>query len=328
MRITPLKVSSFLKKPNILSGVLIYGSDNNRIDLYTREVITNLPEYSVQIMDFTVVNKSPGILLSELANVSMFYSKKLIKLINAQGNISNELKNILEHYIKDHYIVIESSDNSSLKNYMETSKLFGVILCYKNNNDNLHDYISNNLKQNGINYTNEMIQYLNSYFENNKVSVHLELEKLSLYLGQRKNITFDDIESCLLTSNSNYTTLDNLCAAVINKNIDQFMRISDTLISYENFQPIGLIRIISNYFLKLESVLMLMYHGMNEQDAINQLSPTLFFKQLQNFKSNLKKLSLCEVRKTLRKLIDCEITCKTIDLNNKMLFQQMLIQEV
>ncbi|MBV0899491.1 MAG: DNA polymerase III subunit delta [Wolbachia endosymbiont of Fragariocoptes setiger] len=326
MRITPLKINSFLKKPNVLSGVLIYGSDSNRIDLYTREVTINLPEYSVQIMDFTVVNKSPVILLSELANISMFCGKKLIKLINAQGNISNELKNILEHYTKDHYILISSSDNSSLKSYMETSKFFGVILCYKDNNDDIYHHISNNLKQNGINCTNEMIQYLKSHFENNKVSIHLEFEKLSLYLGKRKDITFDDIESCLSSSNSNYTTLDSLCSAVINKNIDQFMRISDMMISYENFSPIGLIRVISNYFLKLESVLMSIHHGMDEQEAINQLNPALFFKQLQNFKSHLKKLSLCEVRKTLKKLINCEVACKTIDLDNKMLFQQMLIQ--
>lgn len=324
MKITPSKVKRFLEKPDALSGVLIYGSDNSRVDFYTREIIANLVGYSIQVMDFTVINKLPDLLLSELANISMFSDKRLIKLINVQGNISKELKNVLDHYMGSHYMMMIASElayNSATKNYMESSKIFGVFACYKDSNSNLYDIISGYLKQNDIKYTNELIYHLQSYFNHSKVSIYPELEKLVLYLGNRKDLKLTDIESCFSISGNNYATLDSLCSAIANKDVNNFIRISDILIFHENFSSIALIRIISNYCLRLETVLLLKQSGIGEQEAIDQLNPPLFFKQLQNFKSHLTKLRLSELTKILESLINLEIICKKTDLDHKVLFQ-------
>ncbi|VDN83733.1 unnamed protein product, partial [Brugia pahangi] len=71
MKVTPSKVKKFLEKPDILSGVLIHGNDNSKVDFFTQEIVASLSEYSVQMMDFAMVNKSTGLLFSELANISM-----------------------------------------------------------------------------------------------------------------------------------------------------------------------------------------------------------------------------------------------------------------
>ncbi|RDD35070.1 DNA polymerase III subunit delta [Wolbachia endosymbiont of Cylisticus convexus] len=324
MRITPSKVKKFLEKPDTLSGVLVHGSDNSKIDIFVQEIIANLDEYSVQVMDFAVVNKSPGLLFSELANISMFTNKRLVKLINVSGSISKELKDILDNSVGGHYIMMIANDlpyNSATKSYMESSKIFGVITCYKDSGSNLCDIISSYLKQNDIGYTNEIIYHLQSYFNRSKLPIHRELEKLVLYLGERKDLKPADIDLCFSTSGNDYVTLDDLCSAIASKDMSRFIRISDALILQENFSPIALIRIISNYFLRLESVLLLIQGGMSEQAAIDQLNPPLFFKQLQSFKSHLKSLQLPELKKILEKLISLEVTCKKTDLNHKMIFQ-------
>ncbi|WP_353271733.1 DNA polymerase III subunit delta [Wolbachia endosymbiont (group A) of Nomada goodeniana] len=327
MRVTPSKVKKFLEKPDALRGVLIHGSDNSRVDFYVQEIIANLGEYSVQVMDFAIVNKSPSLLFSELANVSMFTSKKLIKLINVSRGISKELKNVLDYNASGHYVMMVASDlpyNSATKSYMESSKIFGVIACYKDSNSNLYDIISSYLKQNDIKCTNEIIYHLQSYFNHSKLPICSELEKLVLYLGERKDLKLTDIELCFSTSGNDYATLDDLCSAIASKDMLRFIRISDALISQENFSPIALIRIISNYFLRLETVLLSVQGGMSEQAAIDQLSPPLFFKQLQSFKSHLKSLQLSELKKILEKLISLEVTCKKTDLDHKMIFQHAL----
>ncbi|WP_395463523.1 DNA polymerase III subunit delta [Wolbachia endosymbiont of Cantharis cryptica] len=328
MRITPSKVKKFLERPDALSGVLIHGSDNSRVDFYVQEIIASLGEYSVQVMDFTIVNKSPGLLLSELANISMFTNKKLIKLINVSGGISKELKNVLDYNTGGHYVMMIANDlpyNSATKSYMESSKIFGVVACYKDSNSNLYDIISSYLKQNDIKYTNEIIYHLQSYFNHSKLPIYSELEKLVLYLGERKGLEPADIELCFSTFGNDYVTLDNLCSAIANKDMARFIKISDTLILQENFSPIALIRIISNYFLRLENVLLSIQGGMNEQAAIDQLNPPLFFKQLQSFKSHLKIFQLSELKKILEKLISLEVTCKKTDLDHKMIFQHALM---
>ncbi|WCR53699.1 MAG: hypothetical protein PG981_000721 [Wolbachia endosymbiont of Ctenocephalides orientis wCori] len=329
MRVTPSKVKAFLEKPDAFSGVLVHGSDNSKVDFYTQQIAANLDGYSTQIMDFVAVNKSPGLLFSELANFAMFSDKKLIKLINVAGSISKELKSVLNDNIGDHYLIFVANDlpyNSSTKAYMESSKKFGVVACYKDNNSNLQDAISHYFKQNNIEYANEIIRYLQSYFNHNKLPIRSELEKLVLYLGERKNLSLADIELCFSTFGGNYyVTLDNLCSAIANKDIARFIEISNTLISQENFSPIALIRIMLNYFFRLENVLFAIQDGVNEQDAIDGLLPPLFFTQLQNFKSHLRSLKLSELRKVLDSLINLEVMCKKTNLDHKMLFQQHFI---
>ncbi|NUX00986.1 DNA polymerase III subunit delta [Wolbachia endosymbiont of Madathamugadia hiepei] len=327
MKVTPSKIKKFLEKPDTLRGVLIHGSDNSRIDFFVQEIIASLDEYSVQVMDFATVNKSPGLLFSELANVSMFANKKLVKLINVSGSISKELKNVLDYNTNDHYVMMIANDlpySSATKSYMESSKIFGVIACYKDSSSNLYDIVSSYLKQNDIKYTNEVIYHLQSYFNHSKLPIYSELEKLVLYLGERKDLKPADIELCLSASNNDYVTLDNLCSAIANKDMANFIKISDTLILQENFSPIALIRIISNYFLRLENVLLLIQSGMSEQAAIDQLSPPLFFKQLQSFKLHLKNFQLLELRRILERLIRLEVICKRTDLDHKMIFQHAL----
>ncbi|MDD9331660.1 MAG: DNA polymerase III subunit delta [Wolbachia sp.] len=329
MKITLSKTKNFLKEPSVLSGMLIHGSDHSRIDFYTKEITANLSKYSVQVMDFMVVNKSPGLLLSKLANISMFSDKQLIKLINVSGNISKELKNVLDHNVGDHYIVMiagELTYNSTIKSYMESSKIFGSVVCYKDSSSNLYDIISGYLKQSGVKYTNELVNQLQFYFNHNKIPIYSELKKLVLYLGERKDLRLEDIELCFSTSGANYATLDNLYSAIASKDVANFVRISDILILQENFSPIALIRIIFNYFLRLENVLLSIQNGVSEQTAIDQLNPPLFFKQLQSFRSHLKIFHLSELKKFLEKLISLEIMCKKTDLDHKMLFQQIVFE--
>ncbi|OEY86374.1 DNA polymerase III subunit delta [Wolbachia pipientis] len=327
MKITFNKVNSFLEKPGSLKGILIYGNDNSKIDFYAKKLVTNLGGYSVQLMDFTVVNKSPELLFTELATISMFNEKKLIKLVNISGNISKELIFCIDNNIGDNYIIMiagELSYNSAIKNYIENSQLFGVIACYKDNHDHLYNIISDCLEQNCVKYTKDSVYHLQYYFNNSKAPIRTELEKLLLYIGERKELNHIDVKECFSGSGNSHAVLDNLCAAVANKDIVNFIRVSDTLINNENFSSIAIIRMLSNYFLQLEAVLLLIDSGMSALNAIDQLNPPLFFKQLQNFKSHLKSLSLSELKVILECLVNLEIICKKVNLDHKMLFQHII----
>ncbi|MDG7055957.1 MAG: DNA polymerase III subunit delta [Wolbachia endosymbiont of Meromenopon meropis] len=327
MKLISSKIKKFLEKPYALHGVLIYGNDNSRIDFFTRAIITSLIDYSIRIIDFTTVNKSPGLLLSELVNISMFTDKKIIKIINVSGNISQELKILLNQNTNRHFIMMIANDplcNSEVKNYMESSKIFGVIACYKDIDSNLYDIISNYLKQNNVQYTSEAIYHLQYYFNHSKLFICSELKKLLLYLGERKNLNSSDVKLCFPIFNKDYVTLDNLCSAIVEKNTVDFIKISDILISQDNFSSIALIRIMLNYFLRIENALLLIQSGISEQAAINQVNPPLFFKQLQNFKFHLRSFQLIEVKSILERLIRLEILCKKTDLDCKMIFQHVL----
>ncbi|WP_333023066.1 DNA polymerase III subunit delta [Wolbachia endosymbiont of Pentidionis agamae] len=329
MRITKSELKSFLEKPAVFRGVLIYGNDSNKIDFYSKKIVASLREYQVHEMDFSLANKTPGHLFLELSNISMFNSKKLIKLINVENNISQELRKVLENNIGEHYVIMlshELTSQSKTKYYIENSKIFGLIPCYKDNNENLCDVISSYLRESNVHFTSEAMNYLQSYFNNNRASIYSELEKLILYLGEKKNIELSDIDAFLYgDTNWSYKTLDDLCCAVAVKDVINFIKVSDVLILYENFSPIALIRILSNYFLLLLNVMLSMQDGVSRDAAINQLNPPIFFRQLQNFKNHLDKLKTSEVQVILSNLINLEVACKSNDLDSKLIFQQVML---
>ncbi len=328
MKISVLKINDFLKNPCLVQGVLIYGNDPGQIDFYTNSIVSIVNkngEFSIHKMEFSSVGKSPGLLFAELANISMFSKKKFILLTNVTENISEELKKILNNFVGDNYVLIIGKTilTQATRSYFENSKNFAVISCYKDNNNNLYDIILTHLKQNNISYTNEAIAQLQRYLSNS-FSFHLELEKLVIYLGHKKYIELEDIEQCLgfITYDA---TIDDVCSAIVDKNTNNFIKCSNTLMTYGNFSSIALLRIISKYFLRLNMVFNATKSGVNQQEAIKMLNPPLFFKQLQSFKRHIQNIDHFRIKIVLQKLLELEIICKQTDIDHKLIFQHNIV---
>ncbi|XGA08187.1 MAG: DNA polymerase III subunit delta [Wolbachia endosymbiont of Xenopsylla cheopis] len=326
MKITPFKIKEFLKSPNLVQGVLIHGNDSGQIDFYSKNIIDTLnknEEFSICKMEFCDVNKSPGLLFTELVNITIFNKKKLILLINATDKISEELKKILNNHIGNNYVLMIARATLAQRSYFENAKNLAVIGCYKDSNNNLCDIISAHLKQNNIKYTDEAIAELRHYLSNS-FSFYLELEKLTTYLGDKKHIELGDVEKCF-GSKTYDVAVDDLCSAIVQKNINDFIKYSNVLVAYSNFSSIALLRIISRYFMRLSTVLNAIKSGIDEQEAIKMLDPPLFFKQLPIFKKHVQDIDHLRVKAILQGLLELEIISKQTDVDSKLIFQHNIM---
>lgn len=326
MKITPFKIKEFLKNPGSAQGVLIHGNDPGQIDFYSRnitDILNKNEEFTICKMEFNDINKSPGLLFTELANITIFNKKKLILLINVADKVSEELKKILNNHIGNNYILMIAKATLAQRSYFENAKNFAVIGCYKDSNNNLRDIILAYLKQNNISYTDEAIAQLQHYLSNS-FSFYLELEKLTTYLGNKKHIELSDVEKCL-GSKTHDVAVDDLCSAIVEKNINDFIKYSNILVAYGNFSSIALLKIISRYFIRLSTVLNAVKSGIDEQEAIKMLDPPLFFKQLPIFKKHMQNIDYLRVKVILQGLLKLEIMSKQTDVNSKLIFQHNIM---
>ncbi|WP_339047220.1 DNA polymerase III subunit delta [Candidatus Mesenet endosymbiont of Phosphuga atrata] len=326
MKITPFKIKEFLKNPGSAQGLLIHGNDPGQIDFYSRNIIDTLnknEEFTICKIEFCDVNKSPGLLFTELVNITIFNKKKLVLLINVTDKISEELKKILNNHIGNNYVLMIAKATLAQRSYFENAKNLAVIGCYKDSNNNLHDIILAYLKQNNISYTDETIAELQRCLSNS-FSFYLELEKLITYLGDKKHVKISDIKKCF-GSKTYDVAVDDLCSAIVEKNINDFIKYSNILMAYGNFSSIALLRIISRYFMRLSTVLNAIKSGIDEQEAIKMLDPPLFFKQLPVFKKHVRNIDHLRVKVILQGLLELEIISKQTDVDSKLIFQHNIM---
>ncbi|UWI83302.1 DNA polymerase III subunit delta [Wolbachia endosymbiont of Howardula sp.] len=327
MKIISSQLRKVLYQPDAIRGIMIYGSNKSLIDCYIHQITSSLKEYSIQVMDFTIINKTPSVLLSTIRNKSIFTQKKIIKLINVKGEISTELKSVLEYNIGDDYLIFVAYDlayHAKIKSYMEDSKIFGILNVSKNQNNNICDIIAVFLKQNDIQYTNMILNHLVSYFNNHDLSIYSELEKLVLYLGDQKDLNLLDIESCFLSYYNQYSNLNHLFSAIATRDISRLLIVTNTLVQQAHLSPMILTRVISNYFLYIENMLLLMQSGMNAYDASRYMILKLHYKYAWNLRAHIKNFQLSEVKWIVAKLINLEILYKNTSLEHHILFQQAM----
>ncbi|KJV69307.1 DNA polymerase III subunit delta [Candidatus Neoehrlichia procyonis] len=325
MKIVPSKLQNFLRNPKMFCKVLLYGNDNCKINIYTKKIVNHINsnnDYAITKIEFTTINKNPELLLLNLTTIPMFYTKQLLIITNAKEPFNEELKNIInQNNSEQNYIIIiagELSNPSPLKTYYNNSIDSASIGCYKNDNKNLDYIIKDFLSTNKIEYDNTVIQYIYKYFYNNESEILSQLNKLLLYIGNKKKLTIEDINKSLSTELN--PTLESLYISIVEKNIPNFIQITDLLLQ-SKFTPITLTRVIAKYFMQLEHLSRQVQSGQSVHKAIQEIYPPIFFKLIPTVKKHLTIIKYQNINDILNKLLEIEIQCKKSESIQKTIFK-------
>src|SRR5690606_1050431 len=85
------------------------------------------------------------------------------------------------------------------------------------------------------------------------------------------------------------------------------------------------IRFLFKYFWRLRLVLTHIKNGKNEKEAIDSLSPPVFYKSIPNFVRNVKIWDIESVTKVLAILNDCELDCKSNYFQTELIFENAVL---
>ncbi|CAH57802.1 DNA polymerase III subunit delta [Ehrlichia ruminantium] len=324
MKITSSKLRTFLSDPQSVSNILIYGNDYGKISMYRDKIISSIRsnvDFTITNIDFPSINKNPGTLFVELSTVPMFCTRKLLILTNGEKVLSNELRDILEHNIGNNYVIIiagELPNDSTLRQYYDSSSSAVSIGCYKDDNNNLAFIVSDFLTENNVQFNNEILQYLCHSLSKNPHALQSELEKLILYIGNSKNLTIQSIQEGLLTELDPVS--DDLYISIVERDIENFTKFSNILLK-NKFTPILLIRVLLKYFLRLEYIIRTITSGIPIDQVLKLIQPPVFFKLVPIIKKHVVNVSYDEVNYIIRKLLEIEIQCKKSDSNHEIIFK-------
>ena len=280
--------------------------------------------YELLIYEQEQILKNPNSFINEIQSKSLFQKQKILFV----NNVSDKFLTIFEEIKKKTdnekiFLFSEILDKKSkIRAYLETSKDFGIVACYEDNELGIKKLINNKLRDfSGLSVHNINLIAEHSNFDRSKLNN--EIEKITTFFLD-KNIKTEQLEKLLDTRiNKNFNTLRD-CALSGNK-IETNKLLADTEIEDEkNF-----------YYLNLINQRLNMLKTVNEtaktcslEIAINSMKPPIFWKDKPVFIEHLKKWRNDKIRKIQTSTYKIELEIKSNSTINKNILIKKLIVDI
>ena len=316
MKIPPRNIEGFVKSPDpAMQVILIYGPDNGLMRARSKTIGKTIVEdlndpFNVSILKSEETESDTERLSSEANTSSMMGGKRLVRVEDAKDGVTPALKLYLENPSDNALIIIEAGDlgpRSPLRVLCEKAKNVAALPCYIADARNLSTTIRNMLSQEGFTASHDAIAWLSDNLSGDHGRVVSELNKLMIYMGEKKHIDLTDVQAACGSGGA--LAMDDFIFALAGRDSKSMLK-AFTQLTDEGVALIALIRGLQNHFRRLHITKARMENGEPQDAAMNKLMPRIFFKYEQPFKMQLSSWSMKGLSNALQKLSDLEARAK------------------
>lgn len=326
------QIESFLKKPNPdIKGFLVYGGNEGLIAEYVRGLIATVSKdlydpFCVAYLNGSDINADVGILSAEYNSQSLMGGRRVVVVKDADNNLTKHLSNLFENQVSDTLLVIYSSSlnkKSSLLAWAVKEENFGVIACYEDRDESIFATARTKFIEAGITINNEALQLLCARLSADRKTNLGEINKLITYLGDKKNVTLDDIRNAIADQSS--SSGEDICYFAAGGYTEKALAALQRSIN-EGEEPISIVRTLTYHFHKLLGCMAWVEKGETIDEAVSKLVPKLIYYRVSGFKRQLAIWPKDKLFGVLELLYKCEKDCKTTNVPNFEVLSYTLLQ--
>ncbi len=175
----------------------------------------------------------------------------------------------------------------------------------------------------GLSLSRDAAQYLWQTVGNDLQKIGNELEKVEIYIKEKKTVTFEDMQT-VVGDFREYTPFD-LAAALGLKNGEKAFLILSRLLE-EGEQPVGLLGSISWNFRRLLQAKDMEAVGTGPDEIMKKLRPPVIFHQVAQFKSQMKSYSIKELREAFSVMLSADKALKSSGLPGRLVLERMILR--
>lgn len=278
---------------------------HNKIDSIVK--MAKVPSFNKTIYDMEV--SSLGDAINDCLTIPMMSNKKVVIIKNPhfleKGGIDSKIniKSFLAYIKKPNLDCILIIDATNIKVdeksevYRELDKAAEVSDTKELSDVEMKGWLTRQFQTNGITIDRDAIDLFFDYVGTNLIKGKTETEKLVNYLGDRKNLTVEDIKK-IVTDNGE-TDIFALTKAINAKDKPLVNKIYNELIR-NGFDQIHLMGMIYKSFKDMYLVLTLLESGVNKNDIANIMGVTpgrayYLLKDASNFNLEVVKKILIDI---------------------------------
>ncbi|HPD32790.1 MAG TPA: DNA polymerase III subunit delta [Bacteroidota bacterium] len=334
----------FLNPPPV---ILVFGEEEFLIEEFIQNLLTELLDNKNQRVDFSMY-EGENIALDDLADTARSYSlladRNIILVKNFDKSLpsSKSKKNMLDSQFGKYLLKPNPSTTLILEtmapnlngyskkatpNPSSYSFPFNIILekyawfeFPKIWQDNYPKWISEKLSKLGLKASPDAIELLNSMAGDNLRNLNNEIEKLILYLGDKKTISVKDVMG--LTGLSKDYTVFDLQKAVGEMNLSKSIDIIVKILSYDR-QEMLILSILQKFFLILLKITELNLNE-NKYTLSSQIGVSPYF--LDDYLLAARKYKFSQIVASLSAIQDADEQLKSSGGDNLSIMLNMLIK--
>tara|TARA_B100001250_G_scaffold379591_1_gene370391 strand:+ start:1712 stop:2689 length:978 start_codon:yes stop_codon:yes gene_type:complete len=301
------------QKSNI---ILLYGSNQG----FKNQVINDcfIKDFKGEIYkteESEILNNEENF-ISGILNKSLFEEKKLIIIYRGTEKIIDIITDIINRKFDGVRIIIEANvleKKSKLRNLFEKEQNLTCIPFYEDNEKSLSYFIQSYIAKKKIKLSNEIINLLVERSKGDRGNLVNELKKIENLSLTKKNFKFEDVmELTNLAENYSVFELSNNYLA---KNSSKVSRILNEN-NYNSEDCILILRTILNKSKRLLKLKDEIEQNKQIDEVVSSFKPTIFWKEKEIVKQQLKSWTTNEIIKIIYKINDLEIIIKKNSTNS------------
>ena len=315
MKIKAYELKSLVEKKKY-SAYLVYGQNKGLVREKSQTIIDTYKDDQTEIIKFEndELISEPEKLSNEFNTFSLIAEKKIIHVLNTKDNLTETITNTINNQDSTNLIIFETGElipRSKLRKFFEKEENLGILACYFDTERDVQDLIETTFKKEDISISRDISLLIAKRLGNERHIIKSELEKIILYLKDKKEFKAEDILKCL-SQNEDFG-FDDLNYNLCDGNVVKLDKIINQLY-LEGINPIALLRSAGKHFQKILFVNQKIDSGMNLNESLSQLKPPIFFLYINKFKNQVTKWRTILCYKAIERIMETEELCK---LNSK-----------
>tara|TARA_Y100000768_G_C23902121_1_gene645666 strand:+ start:205 stop:1191 length:987 start_codon:yes stop_codon:yes gene_type:complete len=298
---------------------LLYGSNIGQIEDTINNIIKPKLTKNVHNYDENEIIANVDEFEENILNKSLFENEKLIIINRGTEKILRIIEKLILKNIEGVTIIIKSGTlekKSKLRIFFEKNKETICTPFYDDDFQSLLMIAQNFFSKNKIKISIQNINYIVEKSRNNRISLKNELEKIKNFHHKKKSIVFEDILK--LTNSAENYNISELTDQCLMKNKKKIYNILNENISATEDNII----IIRSFLFKLKRLKKLkeeIEKQKNQDFAISSYKPTIFWKDKDIIKQQLKVLTLKDIKSSIKKVNELELLIKqNINISEKL----------
>jgi DNA polymerase-3 subunit delta len=319
-----------LKKINKdkINYYLFYGPNVGLIE----DTIKNIfkPIFSKNIINYEEVDilSNKEEFKEQIFNKSFFDDDKFIIINRATNKIFDIIKEIINTDIKDIKIIIKAGDlekKAKIRNFFEKEENTIITAFYEDNFQTLSQIVQSFFKEKKIKTSNEIISLIIERSKGNRINLNNELEKIFLFSKKNNVINFENISKLTnLFENYDFSELVDNC---ILKNRKKTINI----LNENNLNSEDNVLILRSFLFKLKR-LKKINHKLNNtkniDQVINAFKPTIFWKEKEIIKQQLKIRDLSNIKFLIKKVNNLEPLIKKNSQTSSQILNNFILENL
>ena len=318
-----------LGKINILKNniILLYGKNEGLKKEKISEIISKKKEGKIFKYDEKEILDNPESFYEKLNNGSLFENEKIIIINRSTEKILPTLNLILEKNLKDIIIILNANileKKSKLRSLFEKNKKLICVAFYPDTYETLSKLTQNFFHNFRVPISSQNINLIVSRCNGERENLNNELNKISLFLKNKKKIEVEDLIK--LTNLSENFSINELVDSCLAKN----QRKTINILNENSFSSDDYIIIIRTFLSKTKKILTLIdeYEFNNDLNAtLANAKPPIFWKDKDIVKQQIKVWTSKKIKETIYKLNELEILVKKNSFNSIHLITDFILEK-